>query len=118
MSTKSNVIFKLYFALISFVTLMIIVGSIVTLINLGFTTYIFPDIQEYRYSSSTYCNELNGNYNLEKCNTYTENEREEKSSRNKQTVAYSLSMLIVAIPLFFLHFIPFYRDWKRSRKEN
>jgi len=97
---------------------MIVVGSTISLINLGFTTYVFPDVQEYRYSSSTYCNELNDMYNQEKCTTYKENEREEKSARNKQTAAYSLSMMIVAIPIFLLHFIPFYRDWKRSRKEN
>mgnify|MGYP001600812802 CR=1 FL=1 len=124
MSTKGgSVILRIYFALVSFVTLMMLVFSVSDLINVGLKTYVFKmaDAPEWpMYCEAQFIKE-NVKETAEetemRCSRQKEQEAQSAIVRKQQSLVRDISMLIVSLPLFFVHFRIVLRDWKEMKKE-
>jgi len=124
MSTKGgSVILRIYFALVSFVTLMMLIFSVSDLINVALKTYVFKfaDAPEYpMYCESQFIKE-NVKETAEeteaRCARNKEQENQSATIRKQQSLVRDISMLIVSLPLFFIHFRIVLRDWKEMKKE-
>ena len=115
MTKGGSVILRIYFSLVSFVTLMILVFSVADLVNLSLKTFVFPaaDAPDYQ----VYCDT---NVQTPKdCDTQRENAAKQALVTKEQNAVRDLSLLIVSAPLFWLHFRIVYKDWmeERARKE-
>lgn len=116
MTKGGSVILRIYFSLVSFVTLMILIFSVADLVNLSLKTFVFPaaDAPEY----AIYCDPQ---YQTpEQCETQRANEAKQAVVRKQQDAVRDLSLLIVSAPLFWMHFRIVYRDWteEKNKKEN
>lgn len=124
MSKGGSVILRIYFALVSFVTLMMLVFSVSDLINLGLKKYIFTEANKEPWSTS-YCERqyvkesvLETEENMkDRCKRQETQEIYAAKIRNQQSLVRDISMLIVSLPLFILHFRIVLRDWKELKKE-
>ncbi len=124
MSTKGgSVILRIYFALVSFVTLMMLVFSVSDLINVGLKTYVFKmaDAPEWpMYCEAQFIKE-NVKETAEetemRCSRQKKQEAQSAIVRKQQSLVRDISMLIVSLPLFFVHFRIVLRDWKEMKKE-
>lgn len=125
MSSKGgSVILRIYFALVSFVTLMMLVFSVSDLINIGLKKYIFTEANKESWSTS-YCEKQYVKENVletegemkDRCKRQETQEIYAAKIRNQQSLVRDISMLIVSLPLFILHFRIVLRDWKELKKE-
>jgi len=138
MTKGSSLILRIYFGLISAVTLFTLMFGTIDFLSTGLKTYIFtaadvpayglincdsPDAK-YQYGTVTVPTvELAGSTTKElsteeikaRCEasnvTMMENYRREKA----QTAVRNLALIIVSLPLFALHFRIVYRDWKSDK---
>ncbi len=116
MSKGGSVILRIYFALVSFVTLMILVFAVGDLLNLSLKTWVFPaadapgwtSVCDLSYQEQTDCDRL------------AENERRNAMVQKQQSAVRDISMLLVSTPVFWLHFRIVHRDWlaERERKDD
>ena len=121
---RGKVIKSLYFYLVSFVALMMVVFSTADLINMALKTWVFTKADDTMYYSAPCAAPLaaptdksvptTSQADCEKQNA--ENLKQQENSRIAQkqsNVVRDLSMIVVGIPLFFIH-------WRilRSKEEN
>ncbi len=112
MTKGGSVILRVYFSLVSFVTLMMLIFSVSDLINISLKTFIFTaaDAPEW----STYCDPIQSE---EVCARQQKNENHAAIVRKQQSAVRDIAMLIVSAPLFWIHFRIVYRDWIGEKKE-
>ena len=127
-------ILRLYFAVVSAVTLFALMFGAVDLVSIGLKTYVIPaaDVPSYMEDCSS---RLGGRYPkavplVEGETPLTEEELLENcQARNADSIAnykrnkarsavQDLAMLLVSLPLFFLHFRILFRDWKDVKKKS
>ena len=102
---------RLYFVLVSFATLMMLIFSAQSLLNLGLKTFVFHDADMNHSSVSCY------NTTSEQCAEDQANAAKQVTAEKQTQAAQSLSMLLVSAPLFFIHFRIVSRDWRSEKKE-
>lgn len=124
MSTKGgSVILRIYFALVSFVTLMMLIFSVSDLINIGLKTYVFKfaDAPEWAmYCESQFIKENvkeTAEETTERCARQKEQEERAVVVRKQQSLVRDISFLLVSAPLFYIHFRIVARDWKELKKD-
>lgn len=116
-----NIIRNVYLYLVSAVTLFMIMFAMVSLVNLGLRTWIFPKADSYDYPTKfpqEYCTpDKDGKQvcpsaeELVKLKAQDEARQEEQRTQTRQRELLSnISMLLVAVPLFTYH-------WMTIRKE-
>jgi len=95
----------LYLYLFSFVGLLITIIGSVSLVDLGFKTYVF------RVTERVYCPEprMEGEVQLSVDELEVRNKKEESNQRKRQ-VSNSLAMMVVGVPVYWYH-------WKTIKKE-
>jgi len=114
----------IYFYLVSFVTLMMIIVSVTGLFNLVLKSFIFTKADNYSYrvskpmgcDSTTLRTEKDiKQLSSEECTKLEEKNKkelkEELQSRKQTDYARNISFLLVAIPLFAIH-------WYYARKKD
>ncbi|MDP3964825.1 MAG: DUF5671 domain-containing protein [bacterium] len=135
---KSNVIKHVYFYLVSLITLVASVISLGFVLKVGLTSTVFSDAAAYEYATQPPALYLG---NVDKSSDascdgeciYTEDEIQQISqwkgeytawlenrdmdAREQSSLVSSLSVLIVAIPLFFIHFRSVQKEAKASDSE-
>ncbi len=128
MTKGGSIILRIYFALVTFVTLMMLIFSVSDLINVALKTWVFPaaDAPEW----AMYCNEpmsivtKDGEDTTEtqeeadaRCAKQEEREKQAALVRKQQSAVRDIAMLLVAAPLFWLHWRIVYRDWTEDREK-
>lgn len=128
MTKASSFILRLYFALVSAVTLFTLMFGAIDFLSLGLKTYIFkaadvPDYLENCSQSITY----NKPVVVEGQTPVSDEELAKQcEARNAQTIenyhrtkatdaVRNLALIIVSLPLFVLHFRIVLRDWREER---
>ncbi|MCX6779090.1 MAG: hypothetical protein NTU97_02570 [Candidatus Magasanikbacteria bacterium] len=117
MSSKSQLIRTIYLYAVSLITLVMIIVTASSLINLGLKTWVFTkaDRPEF-YDSYPAAPVVDKNGVVATSTTATDRElmkkdQEERYQIQKQTEAVrSFAMLLVALPIFFFH-------WHLTKKE-
>jgi len=126
MTKASTFILRLYFAVISAVTLFVLMFGTIDLLSIGLKTYVFPaaDVPSYvencseqlLYARSPESEEIDEERQLELCKqrnaSNVENYRQQKAS----DAVRNLALILVSLPLFLLHFRIVYKDWKEEKK--
>jgi len=110
-TTKDRILIlkNLYLYLVSFVTLMMIIISSYSLIDLGLKTWVFTEADNYYDYQKPVITEDGTEQNLTKeeiANQQTEVEARDKQSRKAQTqrdLSQYIAMLVVATPVFITH---------------
>ena len=113
MTKGGSVILRIYFALVAFVTLMILIFSISDLINITLKTFVFPAADAPSYV--TYCDL--SYQTQEQCDQQKMNEQRQATITKQQNAVRDISLLLVSAPLFWLHWRIVYRDWMGEHKE-
>jgi hypothetical protein len=113
MSKGGSVILRIYFALVAFVTLMMLIFSVADLINITLKTFVFPAADAPAYVS--YCDL--SYQTQEQCDQGRANEERQAMVTKQQNAVRDISLLLVSAPLFWLHWRIVYRDWMGERKE-
>ncbi len=123
-STQNKIVVlrNLYFYLVSFVTLMIMVFAGSSFVNAVLRTYVFTSANPYMYYPPAIpvptpeCQNANASTStLAMCaKQKTEQEKQELANRenqekqakaqNQQEIVNNLTLLIITLPLFVLHF--------------
>lgn len=101
---------KIYFALVTFVTLMMLIFSVSSMINIVLKTYIFTAADTLEYS--VYCAEEEAE---ETCAKREEQEEQRALARKQQEVVRDLSLIIVSAPLFWLHWRVVYNEFSGEK---
>lgn len=107
MTKGGSIILRIYFALVTFVTLMILIFSVSDLINIVLKTYVFTAADRPEYTS--YCDLQYSTQ--EQCDAQSKNDQEAAMVRKQQSAVRDISLLLVSAPLFWLHWRFVYRDW-------
>ena len=123
MTTENPIILRIYFALVSFVTLMILIFSTINLIDISLKTYIFTAADQPEYYMD--CNEItpeskNGGIinpiEQKDCERARQKAIEANVNRKQRDLVKDFSMILVSLPLFLIHFRIVYNDWKNKNK--
>jgi hypothetical protein len=126
--SKSRIIKSLYFYVVSFVALMMIVWSCANLINIALKTWVFTKADQYAYNSRLSCEgfaaspsmpveskpvttpttpETTKENQIQECMKQNEinkqMEETNKIAQRQREVVQDISMIVVGIPLFFVH---------------
>lgn len=118
MPQQRSVILRLYFVLVAFVTLMLLIFSVSDLVNISLKTWVFPAADQPAYVTS--CDRPlrvpeGGTLKAEqddKCVEYQEREIAANKIRKQQNAVRDISLIVVALPLFLLHFRIVMQDWR------
>jgi len=113
MTKGGSIILRIYFTLVAFVTLMILIFSVSDLVNIVLKTYAFPDADRPSYTS--YCDVQY--QTQEQCDTQKMSEEQAALVQKQQSAVRDISLLVVAAPLFWLHWRVVYRDWVGEKEE-
>jgi hypothetical protein len=113
MTKGGSVILRIYFALVAFVTLMMLIFSVSDLINITLKTFVFPAADAPEYLS--YCDL--SYQTQEQCDTQKTNEQRQAQISKQQSAVRDISLLLVSAPLFWIHWRIVYRDWMAERKD-
>lgn len=129
MATKgSSIILRIYFAAVSLITLITLMWGAIDLLSIGLKT-IVPGADQPTYLEN--CDVVGNRYAESKpidgaVQPTPEEERRACEARNADSlkqyeaqkaadIVRNLALLIVAIPLFVIHFRVVYKDWKNER---
>ena len=127
MKEASTFIIRLYFAVVATVTIFTLMFATVDLLNTALKTWVFTaaDVPTYLEDCSNYYRvdySIDGTTKQVSATTDEQYQQEcesrnasayENYAREKSTSAVrNLAMLIVALPLFLLHFRIVLRDWR------
>ncbi len=124
MKGAQEVLIKIYFLLVSIITLIMIlvVGS--GLLDTGLRAYVFPNANQpshvklcdadsndllFKSDSPT---TLEIETAITECDTYNVEQMYRYEVNQAQDAVRNLSYLIVALPIFFLHFRIILREWR------
>ncbi|MFA6271722.1 MAG: DUF5671 domain-containing protein [Patescibacteria group bacterium] len=139
---KGNIIRHIYFYLASFITLALVVGSLIALINLGLKTWVLTDANNDPYRTgpppTLYFNELDPKVGVtvdnidctdeckitdedktmisswEESYTAWQKTANNPNYQNSQAAVAALSFLIIALPIFIIHFRSVQKDAKKE----
>ncbi len=122
METK-NIIRNVYLYLVSAVTLFMLMFALVSLVNLGLRTWIFPMADETPYYAkpvTEYClPDTNGKQTCPSAEERAkleaqdkERQTEEQTRQRQRELVQNFSMIIVAGPLFVYHWLVIKKDRK------
>ena len=123
MTKGGSIILRIYFALVTFVTLMMLIFSVSDLLNIGLRTYVFKGADAPEYA--TYCADPaeprakpipDGDVSVN-CKIQEERDRKAADTRKQQNAVRDIAMIIVSAPLFWLHWRIVYRDWAGEKDE-
>lgn len=112
MTKGGSIILRIYFTLVSFVTLMILIFSVSDLVNIALKSFVFTKADS---SYPVYCDLQY--QTQEQCDLQKTQNAEQSIVQKQQEAVRDISLLIVAAPLFWLHWRLVYRDWMEGRKE-
>lgn len=128
MTKASSFILRLYFALVSAVTLFTLMFGAIDFLTLGLKTYVFTsaDVPDYleNCSESIRWNKpiLSEGQTmptdeelLKQCEARNESSIESYHRQKATQAVRNLALIIVSLPLFIVHFRIVYRDWKEER---
>ncbi|MEI6510865.1 MAG: hypothetical protein WCO25_02365 [Candidatus Uhrbacteria bacterium] len=113
MTKGGSIILRIYFSLVAFVTLMILIFSVSDLINIVLKTYVFTAADRPAYTS--YCDLTT--QTQAQCDTQKKNDEESSMAVKQQDAVRDIALLLVASPLFWLHFRVVYRDLMGDKEE-
>jgi hypothetical protein len=125
--TKANsFILRLYFAVVSAVTLFTLMFGLIDFVSLGLKTYIFKaaDVPSYTRSCTdinAYPTKVDGESapTTEQLQADCERGKQEdlQNYRNQKAndAVRDFALILVSLPLFLIHFRFVYRDWKDER---
>lgn len=125
MKEASTFIIRLYFAVVAAVTIFTLMWGTIDLINMGLKTWAFPaadvpsylescqESAKYRYPDET----INDEEYQAQCEARNQEVTDNYVRTKAQDAVQNLAMIIVALPLFILHFRVVLRDWKRMNGE-
>ena len=120
MTKGGSIILRIYFALVSVITLVTMMFALGSLINSGLKTWIFPQADEftYNYPCTTPMKPTGEKDEVARidCERQQEYNVKNQIAQRQRDIAQNISMLIVALPLFGLHFRIVYHDWKEEKK--
>jgi len=117
-SKAVEIIRAIYLYLVSAITIVMIIIASVSLINLVFKEYVF-DVQSYqeintRFQCENKPNDFRPAQSYEDCvQEAKENAAIQHKNDIKRDLAWSFSMLLVAIPLFLYHWSVIKRDARK-----
>lgn len=128
MTKASSFILRLYFALISAVTLFTLMFGAIDFLTLGLKSYVFTaaDVPDYLENCAESI-QWNKPVPVEGQPTPTIEELTKQcEARNVSTIenyhrqkatqaVRNLALILVSLPLFIVHFRIVYRDWKEER---
>ncbi|MBT3230619.1 hypothetical protein HN358_02450 [Candidatus Uhrbacteria bacterium] len=127
MKEASSFIIRLYFAVVAAVTFFTLMFGTADLLNMGLKTYVFPaaDTPEWLQScsetrSAKYMYEdegLTSEEILAECETYNQESIDNYHRTKASDAVRNLSLILIALPLFLIHFRIVYRDWKNLIKK-
>lgn len=124
MTKASSFILRLYFAVISAVTLFVLMFGAIDLLSIGLKTYVFtaadvPSYLENCSESSLFrapdSDEVSEEEIFAKCESRNEATVANYGIEKAENAVRNLALIIVSLPLFILHFRIVYRDWKGDR---
>ena len=111
MSKGGSVILRIYFALVAFVTLMMLIFSVSDLVNITLKTFIFTSADR----AISYCDTQ---YQTQaQCDQAEKNTADQLMIEKQQSAVRDISLLIVSAPLFWIHWRIVLRDWMEERKK-
>ena len=122
-------ILRLYFAVVSAVTLFTVMFAAVDLLQIGLKTYVIKVADQPEWMED--CSNANLNKPImaegeekptdeemfAQCEARNENTIDNYHRSKASNAVRNLAMLIVAAPLFAVHFRVIYKDWKLMHKE-
>lgn len=130
MSKGSSIILRIYFSVISAVTLFTLMYGAIDFLTIGLKTYVFTAADMPTWLES--CDNAVPRYPeavVEGQKEYTDEELTAMcEARNTDAIANyerqkaddavrNLALTLVSLPLFLIHFRVVYRDWKLERNE-
>ena len=98
----------LYLYLFSFIGLAVIVGSTISLVDLGLRVLVFKDADTYNYYYAPRLEKPENDITEEQA---MENAIKERTSARQRDLSNSIAMLAVGVPLYAYH-------WRLIKKEN
>lgn len=122
-------ILRLYFAAVSTVTLFTVMFAAVDLLQIGLKTFVIKsaDQPEWMENCATATQnrpivaegekELTDEEIVAQCETRNDATIENYQRTKASNAVRSLSLIIIAAPLFGIHFRTLYRDWMAMHKE-
>lgn len=123
MTKGGSVILRIYFALVAFVTLMILIFSTGDLLNIGLKTWVFTAADAPTYVTPCATTPVGGSgtpptpAEVQTCQQQQASDAEAALVQKEQDAVRDLSLLIISLPLFIIHFRIVYRDWTDERTE-
>lgn len=139
MTKGSALILRIYFGLVSAVTLFTLMFGTIDFLSAGLKTYVFtaadvpsygltncdsPDAK-YMYGTETVpakvatdpatTRELTTEETKARCEAANETAMENYRTQKAQDAVRNLALILVSLPLFVLHFRIVYRDWKGEK---
>jgi hypothetical protein len=129
MTKASSFIIKLYFAVISAITLFTLMFGLIDFLSLGLKTYVFKaaDVPTYTRtcgdiatfaeikptdgSTPTYTREQQ----LADCERGKADDLQNYKNQKANDAVRDFALILVSLPLFLIHFRFVYRDWKEDR---
>ena len=129
MTKGSSFILRLYFAVVSAVTLFTLMYGLIDLVTIGLKTYVFTaaDVPTYIESCdgaipskpdsaiSASDNETSEEQRVA-CEARNATQIENYERQKADSAVRNLALMIVSLPLFLIHFRIVYRDWKEDHK--
>ncbi len=136
MAKTSSFIIKLYFAVISAVTLITLMYGLIDFVSLGLKTYVFkaadvpsylPTCGDQAYYEAYYgSSELRAKPNAEPpaitaeqaqadCERGRQDAIDNYYSQKANDAVRDFALVLVSLPLFLIHFRFVYRDWKEDK---
>jgi len=135
MTKGSSWILRLYFAVISAIMLVTLVFGTIDLLSIGLKTYVFkmadvPDYIENCSVSVSYMapvpasdktsakvDEANRAQALKDCETRVADSLVSYKRQKATSAIHDIALILIALPLFALHFRFVYKDWLEERKQ-
>jgi hypothetical protein len=136
MTKGSSLILRIYFALVSLITLITLMFGAIDFLSLGLKTYVFTaaDVPTY---GLTNCDDLNAARNVAppkydsegrpveltdeevkaRCEAQNATRLKEYQAEKANNAVRNLALIIISFPLFLVHFRIVFRDWKAERGE-
>ncbi len=119
---------RLYFVVVAVVTLFVSIFALGDLLSMGLKTYVFPSANVPTYLENCSLDSINRGKILEpdlevseeklieSCEKRNLQEIENHKITQASEAVLSLSIILLTIPLFLMHFKFVYMDWKRENK--
>lgn len=138
MTKGGSIILRVYFALVSLITLVILIFSVSDAINIGLRTYLFTQADQADIYPTYECQNWKDFPTMEipkedtrltsfskmtteekeaYCQRYMEQEIKRNTARKQRDAVRDIALLLVSAPLFWLHFRIVYRDWKEEKQK-